>query len=491
MNALHSIFHRRVASLVFVAAWAACTACTGPAGRRPQEAPRAPVPFPSLGALAAQDAGSLLARDPSAGEKPATAAAAAAPMPEPLLPGLSGWSKTRYRLRTVDGDADHDLYEVLGLDYVEPTEKKLEAHFLGRAALDLDGDGASQLQSINDTGSGSLDADLYEAYVKRSFHDGDWSVRLGRASEYLTPEVAHYDGASFSGRIRGAQGVEFGAYGGRNVVFDLANDDDGFVAGAFAAARPWKGGRARLDWMHLEDEDLLGDDQDDLAGLSLWQQWRAWSVSGAYTRLEDRDRDVELRGRWSDAAGRTSVALRYFELLDTQNQRALFLDPFLQALQTFFPYRQFGAHALRAVSENLDVDAGFDVREVEDASDVGTFNHDWRRYYGALTLREFVASAFTLTLNADYYDDDRSDVQAFGGSLSRELTGGFDASLGTYYSRYKYDLFTASERDDVQTWFGKLVWRRSQSWTFELLYEYEDDDLDEYHTLRCGALCRF
>ena len=494
---------RQIPGLALVASLAACASVT--AGETPRANPDGLAQLPGHALVPRNAPQEKATAGKAAAPQGQASAAKPAPAPDaaakssrgqspPLLPGLSGWSRTRYRWRSVDGDDDHDLYEVLGLDYVEPSKQRLEAHFLGRAAWDVDGDSGSQLSSINDISSGDVDADVYTAYVQQAFEPADgtrWSVRVGRTEEVLTPEIAHYDGLALDAKLERAKGLEFGAYGGRNVVFDSANGDDGDVVGFHLGARPWKGGRARLDWMHLEDEALLGDDQDDLFGVGLWQAIETWSTSAQYTRVEGRDRDVELRARWNEQGGRTSLALRYFELLEAQNQRALFLDPYLQTLQTYYPYRQFGANVWRALTQKLDADVGFDAREVDDSSDVGTFNHDWRRYYGALTLHELFGKPYTARFEADNYDDDHSDVVAYGGSLTREIGETLDATVGTYYSRYKYDLFTGAEKDDVQTYYAKVVWRQSKTWSFDVLYEYEDDDLDEYHTLRCGALCRF
>jgi len=404
---------------------------------------------------------------------------------------LSVWLRSRYRVRTAGSQSDQDLYEVLAIDYEDPAHPEMEAHFLGRGAFDLDGNSGALLQSINDSRGDRIDADVFEGYVEAGTKNGDTRVRIGRQSDYLTPEIAHFDGVSVRSRIEGPRGFEFGAYGGSNVTFDSSTSEDESLFGAFAQSRPWKGGRARLDWMHLNDDRLLGQDENDLVGLGLWQTWKAWTASAEYTRLEDRDRDLELRARWSDEAGQTSVQARYFQLLETQNQRALFLDPFTQALQTYFPFRQWGLSGWRALSEDVDLDLGFDVREVDDSGDIGTFNHDWRRYYATVTWRELIANAWTVSITGDWYDDDQNESTALGGDLSRDFGKVWKLSLGTYYSLYKYDFFTASERDDVQSYFTKLIWRHSDMWTFDLQYEYEDDDDEQYHTLRWGALCRF
>ncbi len=403
---------------------------------------------------------------------------------------LTGSLSSRYKFRAADGDSDQDIYEVLALDYADPAHPELEAHFLGRGAFDIDGDSGPLFSSINDSRREPVDADVFEGYAQLSTNDGDTSVRIGRQSEYLAPEIAHFDGASLHSNYDGSKKIDFGVYGGNNVTYDHTSNSDNAVFGAFAESRAWKGGRARLDWLHLNDDQLLGDGQNDLIGAGLWQAWKNWNASGKYTSLESRNRDIDLRTRWSDEEGKTSLQVRYFQLLEEQNQRALFLDPYSQALQTYYPYQQIGVSGWHALTEKLDLDAGIDFRDVNDPGDVGTYNHDWNRYYATLTASE-ILFAWTASVTADYYDDEQSDYSTLGGDFSRKLRSDLDVSLGTYYSLYKYDFFTATERDDVRSYYGKLVWRRDEMWSFEFQYEYEDDDLEQYHTVRCGALCRF
>ncbi len=492
MKALHPPASLRCAWIVALAVGAGCAGPSGAARRAQpvqgseQKSPEAEAPASKSAEQPPPEKSVAPGQPPPFAPQPAASVAKAKKKSGPLTGSL----RSRYKFRRADGDSDQDLYELLALDYADPTHPELEAHFLGRGAFDLDGDSGPLFSSINDSRSEPVDADVFEGYAQLSTKDADTSVRLGRQSEYQAPEIAHFDGASLRSAYDGAKKIEFGAYGGNNVTYDHTSNSDNSVFGAFAESRAWKGGRARLDWLHLNDDALLGDGNNDLIGVGLSQSWRGWNSSGKYTNLESRDRDIDLRTRWSDEQGKTSVQVRYFQLLEAQNQRALFLDPYSQALQTYYPYQQIGVSGWHALTEKLDLDAGIDFRDVNDPADVGTYNHDWNRYYATLTASE-ILYAWTASVTADYYDDDQSDFTTFGGDLSRKLRNDMDVSLGTYYSLYKYDFFTATERDDVRSYYGKLVWRRDEMWSFEFQYEYEDDNLEQYHTLRCGALCRF
>ena len=65
------------------------------------------------------------------------------------------------------------------------------------------------------------------------------------------------------------------------------------------------------------------------------------------------------------------------------------------------------------------------------------------------------------------------------------------ASLRTFYSLSKFDLFSNSERDDVRTWFVRLRHKVSRALVLEGDYELEDNDFDEYHRLRLGVTWNF
>src|SRR6185436_14725926 len=167
------------------------------------------------------------------------------------------------------------------------------------------------------------------------------TIRIGRQSDPLLPEVLRLDGISFLSRPLGKDAVELGAYAGVPVhLYDSSREGDR-AFGTFADGRFWRGGRARLDWMHLEDEDVLGAGKDDLLALGVWQELPAhWRLEGEYTHLESDPRDLRLRAFWDGADTATAVRVGYYHLLETQTANVTELDPFFEQLQDYFPFRQ-------------------------------------------------------------------------------------------------------------------------------------------------------
>jgi hypothetical protein len=411
------------------------------------------------------------------------------------LDAIGGHFAARYRGRAGDGTDDHDVYTTLYTDVGQVRPGDWTYHVLGTLYADLDGgeDGTDEFVffGLADTYDSAVHGDLYHLYADYHGRGGLERARLGRQLDYGTPELAWFDGASLALAEQGSRRSSGGLYGGIPVHAYESSAEGDVVFGVWGETHPWKDARLRLDWMHLEDDYLLAENENDLLGLSAWQTLaRAWRLEGAYTSLEGDPRDLELRGAWLAEDQDLVLRASYYRLLEEQNQLVLELDPFTTSLFTLFPYEQ----ARFLASQGFDawsLEGGFDLRRVEDQGDVGQFNRDFERYF--LTV---ASSAGLLpwdleaALSADtYYGDD--DVRSFGGELSRAAGQGAEVSAGTYYSLYKYDIFQNEERDDVRTYFARL-WREiGASRTFDLRYEYEDDEDEDYHTLRVGTTWHF
>jgi hypothetical protein len=424
---------------------------------------------------------------------PARADASVARASRPLHGSLS----MRHRARATGGEQDHDLWAVLALDYADSARPWITGHVLGRLDVQLDGheDDGSIFHDLDDTYDGSLVGRLYEAYVDLALPrtgQASGTLRIGRQSDPRLPEVLHLDGLSWHSRPLGAKEVELGLYGGVPVHWYESSAEGDRAFGSFAEARPWRGGRARIDWMHLEDELRLGPFRDDLLGLGLWQALaQRWLLEGQYTRLEGEDRDLRLRTQYTGPDSKTVARLDYYELRETQTAQALELDPFSEALQEYFPFRQAGLRISRSLAEHAVVEVGFDLRRLKDQEDVGEFNREWERTFVSLTLRDLATDGLSLSLSGDEWNGDGRDIRSLGADLTFSAEPAWSASIGTYYSLFKYELFDVGERDDVRTYYVRGTRRCSEQLDLQVSYEFEDDDLEQYHILRWGGLWRF
>lgn len=410
---------------------------------------------------------------------------------------IHGSLSSRYRGRFTDDDQDHDLWTVLALDYADEARPWITGQVLGRMNAELDGhegDG-SVFHDPDDTYAGSLVGRLIQAHVELDLGASGAApghLRIGRQSDARLPEGVHFDGLSFLSRPLGAKELELGLYAGVPVHWYESSARGDRVAGSSVEARPWRGGRARIDWMHLEDEARLGPSRDDLVGLGLWQTLaRRWLLEGQYSRLEGQERDLRLRTQYSDPDSETVARLDYYELRETQTAHALELDPFSQALQEYFPFRQAALELSRPLTQHARVELGFQLRRMQNEADVGEFNREWERTYLTLTLHELLREGLALSLTGDEWNGAGRDSGSFGIDLSFEPDAPWAVAIGTYYSLFKYELYDLSERDDVRTYSLRGSYECSEQLALELSYEYEDDDAEQYHSVRWGASWRF
>lgn len=449
----------------------------------------------SRGPASAVPAAAPIPRAATEVPKPATPAAPVAPQSK-ALPWHGMWS-TRWRMRDAGQAHDQDVYSVLSLDVGDATRDRVTARLLGRLSADIDGRGDAESQrvfgSLQDTRGRAVYADLYEASIEvdRPF-DAPLRARIGRQYETATPEIAHIDGLRVESKELGGSKIVAGAYAGVPVRIYEATSISDQIYGLWGEGRPWKGGRARLDWMHVDEEARPDDFQNDLVGLSLWQRFgERWMLDAGYTRLESENRDVRLRATWNDGRGDWMVQASYYRLLETQRAYAQEFDPFFSILQQFEPYTQYRLLTSKSLGKHLRIDLGGDLRRLEDGDDEGRLNHDYDRGYATVVVSDVFTDGLDLSLTGDAWDGGERDIRTWGADLTWTPNKTWRASIGSAYALYKYDVLQDVERDDVRTWYARLRRALGKAWTLDLEYAYDDDDFDNAQLLTAGATWHF
>lgn len=411
--------------------------------------------------------------------------------PEPEIDWVNGRLSVRYVGRWTGADEDHKLYGTLDADIGDPRHHDITGHFMGRVVGNFER-GEQQFEGLVDTYDGDVVGHLYDAYIDFHSVSGFSRIRAGRQSLYDTPEVAFFDGVHAETEPIGDLELRLGAYGGASARLYESSVAGDWMAGGYAEGRPWEGGRLRVDYMHMEDDGLLGLNQNDLWGFGYWQTVaRVWQLELEHTLLEGRGRDVRSRLAYFDTDSDLLLQVSYYQLLSTLNNLVNELDPYYNALQELFPYYQFGALASKGIADSVTVEGGADLRRVEDDADIGQFNRDYERYFVNLRFHDIGIEGFSASVLSDLWYADGRDVRTWGADLSQVLSDPLTASVGTYYSLYKYDLFTNSERDNVRTYYVRLEHETTESLTFDLAYELEDNDFDVFHTVRLRGVWRF
>jgi hypothetical protein len=315
-------------------------------------------------------------------------------------------------------------------------------------------------------------------------------VRLGRQIDYSLPEIVTYDGLDVESVAAGPSSIAVGAYGGALARIYTPAESGNTVFGAFVEGRPWSDCHARLDWMHLEDDTLLGEHRDDLVALTAGQGFGPeWRIDESYTRLENESRDATVRATYTSMESDFTVQASWYRLFQPQSDLPLEIDPFSAILLEQSPYTE-GRFTASKSSGRVHLEAGADVRRVSSSEDVAQFNRDYERWYATTTLSDVLPAGIELALTGEVWNSDTDDTSTWGLDLTRKMGAKLSASVGTYYSLYKYDLFLVTEHDDVRTYYLRLHYKSKGPWSWDLRYEHEDS-LDQFDTLRWGITWSF
>lgn len=462
------------------------------------------------GALAASALAVVAAARAHAQEAPAPAPAGLdAPDPalaEPALPSppdrwyedlkATGTFSLDYRLRHTSEATDQDLYGLLSVDYGDAQTQPVTAHLVARSAYDLDGNnnhtGAYVFDSLEDTYQKRLTAQLYEAWVGGALTGTIATWKVGRFYVDDTPVETYVDGARFETIETTELRMKFGAYGGLPSHLYESSPQGDLILGAFGEARPWKGGRTRLDWMKVDDQQVFVDHQNSLWAISQWQQLaERVDVFGRMTFLDSQSRDLDLRATYSDPVAKFHGQVAYFELFNAQKSLAIEFDPYFQSAFDFEPYRQIQVNAGQAIGDHFDLSGGFDVRRLTHDSSEGTFNHDFERFYLVPTLIGVPDEATSISATGEVWIATPERFGTIGGEVDHEFSKEVKADVGTSYSLYKYDILLNEELDRVRTYYAGVDWKASARLRFRLEYAYEEDPFDRYQTVRMRATWTF
>ena len=412
---------------------------------------------------------------------------------EPGALAIDGSLTSRYIGRWSGGDHDNDIYSLLSATVGDPDKDPYSGYILGRLSKDLDGSAGedSPYFSLEDTYDNSLNGRLYEAYV--DFHDvGLDLLRVGRQSLYDTPAYARFDGASLVTETGGGDRHQFGAYVGRTVHEYESSPAGDAVAGAYVSNSMWKGGKTRIDYMHLEDDQQLGDENDDLWAAQVQQLFgRELLLHGGYQLLENAPRQFDARATWTPTDSGWMVQGSYYELMQSEGSLAEELDPFFDTLQEYQPYSLSRLLVSKYFDSGYSLEGGADLRRVDDAEDEGDFNRDYDRYHLTGTVEDFLLERLTLALTGDYWASNGTDSNSMGFDLTREFSEIFRGSIGSYYQLYKNDFLLDEERDDVRTYYVALRYKPEKRLTWGFGFEHEDSDVGDFNTLTARSTWNF
>lgn len=408
---------------------------------------------------------------------------------------VHGTLSMKYRARWNVGDSDHDLYEYLSADFGKPLGT-VTGHLFLRATEDVGGFGNTRgyypFDGITDTYGSLFNARFYYGYVDVNRVGPTELIRVGRQFLHETPVRFYVDGLRVESKpLEKAWGLHGGLYGGLPVHLFEGTPRGDFILGAYAEATiPWTGARARLDYTHIQDDTILGNERDDLIGFGLRQAiGEKLFLQGQYNWLNGKSRDLLLRANFYEPAWDLRLDASFYELIEPQRELSIDLDYFFTAL---FEYKQYGQGRLvaaKGVGEHLVLQAGAEVRELL-FDDDGPLNREFRHFWLTPVVSNWLLPGLSFSVTGEIWEvpgTDNGDVYSAGFDVTHRCSEKIKVSAGTSYALYKYDYFSAIEREHVRTVYGKVSYAPRKDLKFDVAYEFERSGIDDFHVLKFGA----
>lgn len=452
------------------------------------------------------------ARRGAPGGEPATADADDSPETEPG-PGefggvtlgpfdIRGAFRQRYRYRTTASDSDQDLYGYLDLEGDYPGRVAGEDASFGRLGFQVQMNYNLDIDSFERLGGAGGDVflpfsditntfpDRFVGFVQSAFVEGDdvlWfeKVRLGR-QDLFREEGVLFDGGLVRSRRWNTVALE--VYGGLPAhLYETSASGDAF-GGAGVDVRPLAGLNLGADYYYLKDHRRTLTDSENHYWLirGRYRIDREWMVRAYASWTEDRDRRqfVEVRhlSEWLGLLAHLRL-LRQNSIVEQQVDE---VSPFIYVVGRYAPFYQMQLDLHQPIGSVFGVGGGVNLRQLDDESDKGQFNHSFQNYYLALDLRD-LWPAMTASLRGDAWNADRRDIYSVSLELEQRILEDWRVRAGTSFSLYRLDPFTGEERERDRVYYLKLLWKLLRHVELEVEYQFERDSITEYHNLISGV----
>lgn len=479
----------------------------------PWKAPRAVTPFAAIvvllvlatdGFARPQETG---AASQPAGESaaPTSAPAVVEKSPDPTIEEavyeVSGSLSTRFRWRSGGDDDDVDLYSYLSLDGGNPEVDTVTFHFYGRANWDIDGDdGTGKFFSLSDTAGDDVDLTLYEAFVDfNRVIDADVfrRIRLGRQSVYAGYSYI-LDGARIDfNPAEDLAEMQVSIYGGvPEYLYDTSRSGD-WMAGTDLKFHPLDDTWIALRYVHVaDDNDYYGaveqHDADDFTSLMVRQNFgKRWQASAEWNTVDGDHRDVIARLGYTDAESDFTVRASYAYQNTVAREFTALYDAYVGLLLTSHAHNSASLEIAKVFEDHFGIDAGISGRWLSDQDDEGPFNREYVRAFVTFSTFRWPVDEIDLALTGEIWEAEGDDVLTAGGEVRWRASEDVRVTLGSYYSRYKYDLFVVEEREDATTIFLGARWSISREYRLDARYEFETGDQGDFHIFTVGFTWRF
>lgn len=390
-----------------------------------------------------------------------------------------------YRYRATSTESDTDLYEILTLSYGNPDRDPVTGALMARFAEDLDGNrrvqGFYPFNSVDDARRSFATQRLYTAYLDFRTSARELLVRGGRQILDEFPEAVAMDGGL--AKLQIGPRVAVAAFGGIPVnLFEPSPAGDAM----YGASAEWlpQGGRYRMEYLHIRDENVFGLHKDDLLAWSLDEAWGPFMVHARYTLLEGESRDVvgRVTGAVPDAQFLFQVQGTYvFHRIDVLSYA---LDPYASFMMELQPYLDVSVRASKGFGEMVTLDAVFTSRQLVRNGVEGAYNHEFKRMELTPVVRPL--EGLSVRVSADYWNSSGNDFWTVSGDVSYLVHRDVTLSAGSSYALYSIDAFTGEERERVRTYSVGVKWAVSKGSVIDARFLLEDSTIGTFRVVEFG-----
>jgi hypothetical protein len=420
-------------------------------------------------------------------EKSDPAPPAEMPTPSPL-DELHGSLDLRYRTRWTSDANDAYLFEFLTASYGNPEKDLVAMSLSARFNQDLVGltnvQGFYPFQTIETTYRSRATQWLYTAYVDVSRPLPGLYVRAGRQVLEDLPEAVPMDGGSVWFRTQ--ELLTIGGFGGVPVnLFESSTQGD-VMGGAWLELLPWLHGKGRVEYLHIEDENVFGNFRNDLAAVSFEERAGPLLAYARYAALDGQSRD--LQGRLTGSFPELGVIVNAQATYQFETVKALSyaIDPYATFMTSVEPYFDLTLRASWAWGV-FGVDGTFETRQLVRGASEATYNHSFTHGELAPHLDDWPIENVSVTLSEDFWDSEGLRYWTGGGDVAWRIRREITLSAGTSYALYAIDMLSGEERDRVRIFYGMLRWKLDSVSSIDVRFSYEENPVDRFRTVEVGV----
>jgi len=405
--------------------------------------------------------------------------------------------RSRSQSRTGEDDAD-----VLASGHLRAGLRDEEGQELMALVVDglltWDADGFSSpdqsFYGLQETFPNRFHGFLYEGYVETAALLRDVSFRVGR-QEVTREDALWFDGGSL--RVAATPDLSFLAYGGIPVHFYESRREGDALAGLGARWKVDPRLELGLDGVHLRDE-LTGLDgnrfqtRDNLSIASAtWRPLDQALLRGSASWVGSRARRQEMAAHWVSPAADWRVRLRVRHQEDYGEAVPTEFSPLAGVLGDVAPYWLGSLGVQHDLTRTLSVDAGYQLRALQNLADERAFNREYRRWYVLMGARDLFVDTLSAALHADVWESDTGHITTTGGSLTWEPTERLRLEGGTDYMLYRFDWFSGREYVNDRQYYFRARLRLTEATYFRLRIAQDRSQFGTDRLLDLGIAVEF